>query len=212
MLKPCVGYGYERYIGLGCKLLGGSKKNYGCQCRSLQQKKGCGSRCRLLQGKKLLWVSPLDLKKNKNPKSRIKWGLSLAWAPHSSFSLSSHFAFFFTLCSPFHTTTLFFALHCCSPLCPALLLSSLHCIIALLFAPYYYSPSCLAVLLFDYSSISWYKVFRAATLFFTLLLLVCCNSLKNLVLPPYIPSCRNWKWLGIENKKPVFFLLLISIF
>ncbi len=139
MLKPCVGYGYERYIGLGCKLLGGSKKNYGCQCRSLQQKKGCGSRCRLLQGKKLLWVSPLDLKKNKNPKSRIKWGLSLAWAPHSSFSLSSHFAFFFTLLFPFS--------HYYSFLCTALLLSSLPCIATLFFALHYCSPLCAILLL-----------------------------------------------------------------
>ncbi len=32
-------YGYERDLGLGCRLLKGSKQNCGGQCRLLQQKK-----------------------------------------------------------------------------------------------------------------------------------------------------------------------------
>jgi hypothetical protein len=38
-IKSMLGYGYERDLGLGCRLLGGSKQNYGYQCRPLQKKK-----------------------------------------------------------------------------------------------------------------------------------------------------------------------------
>jgi hypothetical protein len=38
-----------------------------------------------------------------------------------------------------------------------------------------------------------------------LLLFACCYLLKNLVLPPCIPSCKNWEWLGVKNRKFVFF-------
>jgi hypothetical protein len=37
------------------------------------------------------------------------------------------------------------------------------------------------------------------TRFFTLLLLLCCYSLKDLVLPPCIPSYKIWKSLKINN-------------
>jgi len=50
-----------------------------------------------------------------------------------------------------------------------------------------------------------YKVLSVIVFIFVVLLLVCCYSLKNLVLPPYIPSCRNWEWLSVENWKPIFF-------
>jgi hypothetical protein len=46
---------------------------------------------------------------------------------------------------------------------------------------------------------------------------VCCYLLKNLVLTPCIPSCKNWEWLGANNWKLVFFnkhfpLYLFSLF
>jgi hypothetical protein len=61
------------------------------------------------------------------------------------------------------------------------------------------------------------KVFHTTTLLFVLLLLVCCYLLKNLVLTPCIPSCKNWEWLGVNNWKLVFFskyfsLCLFSLF
>jgi hypothetical protein len=37
--KSMLGYGHEKDLGSGCRLLGGSKQNCGCQCRPLQQKK-----------------------------------------------------------------------------------------------------------------------------------------------------------------------------
>ncbi len=38
-IKSMHVYGYERDLGLGCRLLKGSKQNCGGQCRLLQQKK-----------------------------------------------------------------------------------------------------------------------------------------------------------------------------
>jgi hypothetical protein len=37
-IKDMLGCGYERDLGLVCRL-GGSKQNCECQCRSIQQKK-----------------------------------------------------------------------------------------------------------------------------------------------------------------------------
>jgi hypothetical protein len=34
-IKSTPRYGYERDLGVGCRLLGGSKQNSGCQCRPL---------------------------------------------------------------------------------------------------------------------------------------------------------------------------------
>jgi hypothetical protein len=42
-IKSMPRYGYERDLGLGCRLLGGSKQNCGSQFRPLQHKKN--SRC-----------------------------------------------------------------------------------------------------------------------------------------------------------------------
>jgi hypothetical protein len=74
------------------------------------------------------------------------------------------------------------------------------------------SPLHIVVLLFDCSYILGTRFFTLLPSFscnfvvlFELLLLVCCNPLKNLVLPPCIPSCRNWEWLRINNGKLVFF-------
>jgi hypothetical protein len=47
-IKSMPKYGYERNLGLRCKLLGGLKQNCGCYCRSLQRKN-------------ILWALPLDL-------------------------------------------------------------------------------------------------------------------------------------------------------
>ncbi len=61
-------YGYERHLGLRCRLVGGSKQNYGHQCRPLQpkkKKKVVGVSVGHYKGKKLLWVPTLDLKKTK---------------------------------------------------------------------------------------------------------------------------------------------------
>jgi hypothetical protein len=47
-IKSMLGYGYERDLGLGCRLLQGSKQNCGHQCRPLQPKKkvvGAGVGC-----------------------------------------------------------------------------------------------------------------------------------------------------------------------
>jgi hypothetical protein len=72
-------------------------------------------------------------------------------------------------------------------------------------------PLRVVALLFGYSSILSRRFFAVllsflcCSPFLFVLLLVCCYSLKNLVLPPCIPSCRNWKWLGVENKKLIFF-------
>jgi hypothetical protein len=58
-----LGYGYERDLGLGYRLLRGSKQNCGCVCRPVQWKKSCGCWFRSLQGKNLMWASPLNLRK-----------------------------------------------------------------------------------------------------------------------------------------------------
>jgi len=60
-----------------CRLLKGSNKIVGINVGHYKEKDYYGHRCRPLQGKKMLWVLPSDLKENKNPKSRIKWGSSL---------------------------------------------------------------------------------------------------------------------------------------
>jgi hypothetical protein len=62
-IKSMLGYGYERELGLGCKLLGDQNKIVGAIVSHYNEKKNCGHWCRPLQGKKLLWVPPLDLKK-----------------------------------------------------------------------------------------------------------------------------------------------------
>jgi hypothetical protein len=62
------------------------------------------------------------------------------------------------------------------------------------------------VLLFNCSYISDRRFFVlllssscSSFVLFALLLFVCCYLLKNLVLPPCIPPCRNWEWLGVKN-------------
>jgi hypothetical protein len=95
------------------------------------------------------------------------------------------------------------------------LLSSLHCstLLFMLFGSHlcFYFPFCLAWFFFSHCSLLQlfsyfrYKVFHVHVFLFALLLLVCCYLLKNLVLPPCIPSCKNREWLKVENKKPIFF-------
>jgi len=60
-IKSMPKYGYERDLGLGCRLLKASKQNCGRSVSRYNEKKGCGHWCRPLQKKKLLWVLPLDL-------------------------------------------------------------------------------------------------------------------------------------------------------
>jgi hypothetical protein len=104
------------------------------------------------------------------------------------FSYWQCFDFLFTLlCSPLYVNWLSFAL-LCSPFC-IVLLSSLHSF---------------PLQLFSYFK---HKVLHTTIIFFTLLLLVCCYSLKNIVLPPYIPSCKSWEWLRIDNWPLVCFSL-----
>jgi hypothetical protein len=105
-------------------------------------------------------------------------------------------------CYPFHTIALLFVSCYYFPLYIALLLSYSPCYSLL--RPTWLSFHVLAFI-FDYSFISGIR-------FFTLLLLVCCYSLKNLVLLSCIPSCKNCEWLGVKKNKFVFFPLLISIF
>ncbi len=138
-------------------------------------------------------------KKNKNPKSRIKWGSSSQIGPHFLLSPSAHALFSFALllsflhCCFFPIVALFFALFfslcCCSPLCLTALLFTLLgfflSAVVLLFGCSFILGTRFLVLLF--SSSCYYA-------FFTVFL-VCCYSLNNLVLAPCIPSCRNWEWL-----------------
>jgi hypothetical protein len=98
---------------------------------------------------------------------------------------------------------LFFFSPYCSPFCTALLFSFLHQVVDFLFGYSSILGIRFFVLLF-FSS--WCYVFL-----FVLLLLVCCYSLNNLVLPPCIFSCRNWEWLGIKNQKHVFFNKYFSL-
>jgi hypothetical protein len=109
--------------------------------------------------------------------------------------------------SPFYIVALlfallFFSLPCCFPhrvvvLLFVLLLSSSHRL-AFLFT---LLLSFLAVLLFQVQgSLRCYFPICA-----TLLSSLCYYSLKNLVLSPYIPSCKNWEWSQVENWKPIFF-------
>ncbi len=101
-------------------------------------------------------------------------------------------------CSPLPVTLLF----CCSHFCSTfrtivLLFTSRYCFhLHVAWVPFlrYSSP----LQLFFYFK---YKVFHVVILIFVLLLLVCCYLLKNLMLPPCIPSCRNWEWLGVKNQK-----------
>jgi hypothetical protein len=127
----------------------------------------------------------------------------------TTFLSVSHYCFPFRatmlLSSSHRAIILLFTPHYCSPLRVALLLSSLRCcclfhLVVFLFV-HYYSPlrpitllfvHCYfllhpTALLFNCSSI-------LSTRFFVLpLLWVCCYSLKNLVLPPHILSCKNWE-------------------
>ncbi len=103
----------------------------------------------------------------------------------------------------------------CSPI-HNVLLSSLHYYVflfILLSFPLHYFALRIVLLSFLHCSLLWllsyfrYKVFRTTILFFTLLLLVCCYSLKNLVLPPCIPSCKSWEWSKVDSRPLVFFLI-----
>ncbi len=102
-------------------------------------------------------------------------------------------------CSPIHDA-LFSSLHY-SILLFVPLSSLLHCF-ALLFTLFRF-PFYIA-LLFDYFCI-------LSTRFFTQLLFSsrcyywCCYSLKNLVLPPCIPSCKSWGWPKVDSWPLVFF-------
>ncbi len=111
-IKSMLGYGYERDLSLRCKLLG-------------DQSKIVGTSIGFYSEKKLLWVLPLDLKTNKNPKSKIKWGLPLIQALLFLFSSSSCLAFLFAL--------LFSSLCCIVSIIFAMLFFSLHCVVAILF-------------------------------------------------------------------------------
>jgi hypothetical protein len=102
----------------------------------------------------------------------------------------------------------FFSSCCCSPLYPIVLFFTL---LGFPFRIATFFFDCFPILgtrffAFLFSSSCYFA------LFIVLLLSVCCYSLKNLVLPPCIPSCRNWEWPGIKNWKSIFFALLISIF
>ncbi len=159
-------------------------------------------------------------------------GFELNWAPLSPFSFSSCstllllcFALLSSCYAFLHVTILlfmllFFSSHCYFPLHPNALLfmlmlfspcySPLH-VVALLFTLMFSSLHCLAflfALLLSFLVILLFQVegqLQCCSPFLFVLLLLCCYSLKNLVLPFYIPSCRNWKWLGVENQKPIFF-------
>ncbi len=101
-------------------------------------------------------------------------------------------------CSPLHVDALF-----------TLLLSSSCCYSPFRLFTLLGFPLCVVALLFSYSSILGTRFFVVLLSFlhcFLLLfvLLLCCY-LKNLVLIPYILSCRNWEWSGVENQKPIFF-------
>ncbi len=95
-----------------------------------KKEKSCGCQCRPLQGEKIVVGTNIRPKKNKSPKSRIKWGSTLLRANallltlllsflHCCFFLC-HVVFLIVLlfsslpyCSPLHITQLFFS-HCCS--------------------------------------------------------------------------------------------------
>jgi len=138
-------------------------------------------------------------KKNKNPKSRIKWGLSLPRAPLFPCSLSSH-----SIILSSHSTILF-GLHLSSlpyysPLHAMLLLYFLHCyflfcvVVALFFA-----------LLFSFSPC--YSLFHATTLLIALLLssLRCLDFLFMLL---DFPLCVSW----LSPSYWCFFLRLLLYF
>ncbi len=50
-INSMPGYGYERDLGLGCRLLRGSKQNCECQCKLLQHKKAMGASVSCYKGK-----------------------------------------------------------------------------------------------------------------------------------------------------------------
>jgi hypothetical protein len=131
-----------------------------------------------------------------------------------------HHAFFFSVSnyySPLCLMLLLSSLPYCFPLHVALLLSFLHHVVAIFFTSCYYSPlhatllfsfsCCIIIILFamllSFSpycfplcapllSSSPYSSSILGTRFFMLpLWLVCCYSLKNLVLRPCILSCKN---------------------
>jgi len=168
-----------------------------------KRKKGCGCWCRPLQGKKLSWAPPLDLKK-REPLIRNKMGLKLNSSPTFSFFLLLVFSLLQAVLFCF--TLLFFSC-CCSffrsiVLLIVLLVSSSRCLaflfaLMLFFGCSFILGTRLFMLLFSFS--------RYFALLILLLLLVCFYSLKNLILPLCIFSCKNWEWSGVKNQKPIFF-------
>ncbi len=164
-------------------------------------------------------------KKNNNPKSRIKWGLSLAWAPLSP---SPVILLSFMM--------LFSSSHCCSSFCTIALFTLLLffrptvLLIVLLLS---FSPCCFLLALFSFPlhAIAFlqlffhfrYKVLHVVIILFTLfvlfivfLLLVCFYLLKNLVLPRAFFLTRigsGWESI-IENLYffSKYFLLCLFLF
>ncbi len=99
-MKSMPKYGYERDLGLGCRLLGGSKQSCRRQCRPLRQKKKqLWAPVQAVTRENIAMGATIKPKKNKNPKSIIKWGSTQASLSPFSFSscfvlLSACFVFF----------------------------------------------------------------------------------------------------------------------
>jgi hypothetical protein len=134
-------------------------------------------------------VQSLDLKKNKNPKSIIKWGL----APLFPFSFPSHFVLLFTL--------LFFSSCRVVSLIFTLLLSSLHRVVALLL-----------MLLLSFSH-CYYSPFHTVALFFMLLLSsLCyyCCPLCNVVFLIMLLLSSSCSWFFSSHCLILLFTLFFS--
>ncbi len=118
-------------------------------------------------------------------------GFELQLKPHFLSLLPTN-VFFFTMFSfPLHAT--FLSPFHDVPLLFALLFSYSHCCYPFLFV---LPLLCSAITLLS-SFCCWSPIL--VTRFFTLLLLLCCYSLKDLVLPPCIPSYKSWKSLRVNN-------------
>jgi hypothetical protein len=91
-------------------------------------------------------------------------------------------SFFIVFLSSSHYCSFYFS-WCSSPLCIA----------TLSFTLLFTFPFCIAILMFHYCSPI------LSRRFFTLLLFLCCNSLKDLVLPTFIPSYKSWKSFKVIN-------------
>ncbi len=121
-------------------------------------------------------------------------------------------------CSPLLFIMLLSSSHCCSPFLFTLLFSSPLRIVALQFALMFFFVR--ATIFFSYlhccfpllfalllsSSRCWFLLHvqvqsSSLLIFFTLRLFLCCYLLKDLALPPSIPSCRSWESLGVDNPR-----------